>query len=525
MKKHIYICLLLIISLLITGCGSQEPNYNPDSTISMTLSNEPATLDPAMTYGLTESSVELALFEGLTRLDESNTPQPALAESWDISTDGLTYTFHLRRDIKWSDGTPITAQDFVYSWLRALKPETGCGNAYMFFNIQKAEAYNSEEAQAEEVGIKALDDYTLSVTLAAPAPYFLDLTAFHAFYPVPKHVVENAPDTWASNYKTIIGCGPYKIIKWAHASEIVLEQNENYWNKDVVKSQWIKMPISESKSTRLTMLESNLTDIILDPPPADEERLEKMGLYKVAPLLGTSYYVFNVTKPPFDNVKVRKAFAAAVTRQELIDKVIKNGKQAATTFVPPGINANGKDFAQETGSLINENPQLAKEMLAASGYKGEAVTILYNTNEMNKAISEALQAMWKEHLGVEAELTNQETKVFYATRENGQYQIAIANWIADFADPVNFLDVFSDKTNDAQYHNPVYDHLLKQAHKEADPAKRLQLLHQAEKILFDDCVIIPVYYTNQVMVVNPKFKGYIASPMGPIDLIKAYKEK
>ena len=349
MKKHIYICLLLIISLLITGCGSQEPNYNPDSTISMTLSNEPATLDPAMTYGLTESSVELALFDGLTRLDESNTPQPALAESWDISTDGLTYTFHLRRDIKWSDGTPITAQDFVYSWLRALKPETGCGNAYMFFNIQKAEAYNSEEAQAEEVGIKALDDYTLSVTLTAPAPYFLDLTAFHAFYPVPKHVVENAPDTWASNYKTIIGCGPYKIIKWAHSSEIVLEQNENYWNKDVVKSQWIKMPISESKSTRLTMLESNLTDIILDPPAADEERLEKMGLYKVAPLLGTSYYVFNVTKPPFDNVKVRKAFAAAVTRQELIDKVIKNGKQAATTFVPPGINANGKDFAQETG--------------------------------------------------------------------------------------------------------------------------------------------------------------------------------
>ncbi len=525
MKKITSITILLLcLTWFITGCDN-EPKYNPDTTISMALSSEPSSLDPAMTYGLSESTVELAIFEGLTRLDEHNIPQPALAERWEITPDGLTYTFHLRQNIKWTDGTPITAHDFVYSWCRALNPDTGCGNSYMLFNILNAEEYNSGEATEAEVGLKALDDQTLQVTLKEPAAYFLNLTAFHAFYPVPKHIVDNAPDTWASNSNTIVGCGPFKIIKWAHASEIILERNETYWNSEIVKSDHIKMPISESRSTRLTMLESHLTDLIIDPPAADEERLTQKGLYKTTPMLGTSYYVFNVTKPPFDKVEVRKAFAMSIARQDLIDKVIKNGKKPAYTFVPPGITVDNKDFISESGHLIEEDVQQAQKLLKSSGYNGEPITILYNTSEVNKAISEAIQAMWKTNLGVEVELTNQETKVFYDSREHGQYQVAIANWVADFADPLNFLDVFSDKTNDAQYHNPAYNQLMALAHKEINPHKRLEYLHQAEKMLFDDCVIIPLYYTNQVLVVNPAFKDYICSPMGTIDLIKAYKEK
>ncbi|ORT99171.1 Oligopeptide ABC transporter, periplasmic oligopeptide-binding protein OppA [Anaerovibrio sp. JC8] len=341
--KSVFI-LLICLTLLLTGCG-KEKQYNPDSTISMALSTEPATLDPGMTYGLSESNVELLLFEGLTRIDENSVAQPALADSWEVSADGLTYTFHLRKDIKWSDGTPIVADDFVYSWLRVLDPDVGSSNAYMLFNIKGAEDYNSGDAQAEEVALKALDAHTLQVELSEPAAYFIDLTAFHAFYPVPRHIVDGQSDTWASNHSSIVGCGPFKIVKWAHSSEIILEKNENYWNPGVVASECIKLPISESKSTRLTMLESKLTDMIVDPPPADEDRLKAMGLYKVEPQLGTAYYEFNVTKPPFDNPEVRKAFAMAVTRKDLIEKVIRNGKQAATTFVPPGIVYNGKDFA------------------------------------------------------------------------------------------------------------------------------------------------------------------------------------
>ncbi|WP_297570565.1 peptide ABC transporter substrate-binding protein [uncultured Anaerovibrio sp.] len=526
MKKIFYLLFLLFsLSIITAGCSKNDSAMTPDKTISMALSSEPSSLDPAMTYGLTESTVELALFEGLVRMDENNVAQPALAESWDISSDGLTYTFHLRKGIQWSDGTPITAKDFVYSWTRVLNPEVGCGNAYMLYVIKNAEAYNNEKANQEALGIKALDDTTLEVTLQEPASYFIDLTSFHAFYPVPRHVVEKHPDTWGSDSKTIIGCGPYKITKWAHSSEIILEKNNNYWNTGVVKSDWVKMPISDSKSTRLTMLEDNITDLILDPPPADEERLRKMGLYKTTPLLGTSYLVFNVTKPPFDNLQVRKAFADAITRKELIEKVIKNGKQPAVTFVPPEIKVDGRDFAKESGSLIIEDTKLAKELLKSSGYKGESVSILYNTNEMNKAICESIQFMWKDALNVNVELINQETKVFYDNRENGDYQVAIANWVADFADPINFLDVFIDKKNDAQYHNSAYNDIVARAHAEANPARRAQIMHQAEKMLFDDCIIIPLYYTSQVMAVNPDFKGYITSPMGPIDLIKAYKEK
>lgn len=524
MKKRALLAIFALFMCLgmISGCGSNSSSSD-SKTISMALSNEPSSLDPAMTYGLSESDVELAIFEGLTRADEKGVAQPALAEKWDVSADGLTYTFHLRKDLKWSDGTPITAKDFEYSWKRVLDPQLASGNAYMLFIIEGAEDYNSEKGSADKVGIKAVDDNTLQVKLVEPAAYFLDLTAFHAFYPVPKHTVDANKDGWAGNAETIVGNGPFKITKWTHSSEIILEKNENYWNPSVVASNSVRMPISESKSTRLTMLESNQTDLIVDPPPADEDRLKEKGLYKVEPQLGTSYYIFNVTKAPFDKVEVRKAFAMAVTRKDMIEKVVRNGKKAANTFVPPGINVNGKDFAKETGSLVVEDPTQAKKILASSGYNGEPVTILYNTNEMNKAIAESIQAMWKDALGVNVELTNQETKVFYASRENGEYQVAAANWIADFADPVNFLDIFTAKDNDAQYHNAEYNAIMKAVHKEVDPAKRAQLMHQAEKKLFDDCVIIPLYYTSQVIAVNPKLTGYYCSPTGVIDIIKAHK--
>ncbi|MCR5176316.1 MAG: peptide ABC transporter substrate-binding protein [Anaerovibrio sp.] len=525
MKSIKLFALLIITIFCITGCGSNQIECPPEKTISMTLPQEPSTLDPAMSYGLAENNVELLLFEGLTRMDENNQAQPALAESWEISPDGLTYTFHLRQGIKWSDGNSITAKDFVYSWLRVLDPKFGSGNAYMLFIIAGAEEYNSEEISAEQVGIKALDSNTLQVKLKEPATYFIDLTAFHALYPVPEHITREKNDTWGNNYETIVGCGPFKIIKWAHSSEIILEKNENYWNRDIVASDYIKLPISDSNSTRLTMVESGLTDMITDPPPADENRLKEMGLYKIEPQLGTTYYVFNVTKPPFDRTEVRKAFAMAITRKEMIEKVVRNGKIPANTFVPPGMSFNGRDFALEGGSLITEDAQQAKKLLEASGYNGEPVTILYNTSDMNKAISESLQGMWKDALGVEVELTNQETKVFFDSRENGDYQIAFANWIADFADPVNFLDVFAEKNNDAQYHKPEYNAIMAAAHKEVNQTRRLELLHKAERMLFEDCVVIPLFYTSQVIVVNPELKGYICTPMGNIDLIRAYKEK
>lgn len=524
--KKLFLLFCLAFGLLLSGCGVEHPD-----TVSYVLEAEPSRLDPAMTTALPESNAELQLFEGLTRLDDHDVPQPALAKSWEISPDGKTYTFHLRNNLTWSDGTPLTAQDIEYSWKRVVDPDVASENAYMLFCLDKAEAYFKRKASADEVGVKALDDKTLQVRLTNPTPYFLNLTAFHCYYPVPRHIVEKHPDTWASDAAGIVSSGPFKIVSWKHSSEIEMVKNENYWDKDAVILSHLDFPISDSQATRLTLVESNQANMTVEPPPADQERLEKMGLYKIAPYLGAYYYVFNVQKKPFDDVRVRKAFALAVQRQGLIEHIVRGEKQAAYAWVPPGIvdPVTGEDFRTAGGNLISEDPQQARALLKEAGYDENhplpEVTLLFNTNEMHKAVAEALQAMWQKNLGVSVNLMNQESKVFMASRAQGDYQIARASWIADYVDPMSFLDVFADEENDAQYHNPAYNDLIQKAKSTNDEAERLQYMHQAEQMLFDDCVIIPLYYTTQPYVAQPYIKGYHWSPLGLVDFKRAYIER
>lgn len=521
-------CLFLLTIILgcvfLSGCTTVE---KPD-TVSYVLEAEPASLDPAMTTALPENNTELQLFEGLTRLDDNNVPQPALARSWDISPDGKVYTFHLRDGIQWSDGTPITAQEIEYSWKRVIDPNVASENAYMMFVIDKAEDYFNKKASADDVGIKALDDKTLQVRLKDPTAYFLNLTAFHCYYPVPRKLVEAKPDTWAADAEGMITSGPYKITKWTHSSEIDMVKNDRYWDADNVKLDHIVFPISDSQATRLTLVESNQANMTVEPPTSEQDRLEKLGLYHVAPYLGAYYYVFNVTKPPFDDVRVRKAFALSIERENLMKHIVRGQKEGAYAWVPPGITdtVTGRDFRAEGGNLITEDAATARKFLADAGYDETHplpdVTILFNTNEMHKAVAEAMQAMWKENLGVHVTLMNQESKVFMATRAQGDYQIARASWIADYIDPMTFLDVFADSENDAQYHNPAYNDLIAKAKATNDEAQRQAYMHAAEKMLFDDCVIIPIYYTTQPYVAQPYVKGYHWSPLGLVDFKHAY---
>lgn len=515
-------CLLMLV---LSGCGTEK-----NDTVSYALEAEPASLDPAMTTGLAEANVQAELFEGLTRLDRDNQPQPALAERWDISPDGKTYTFHLRPGITWSDGTPITAHDFVYSWMRVIDPAVASPNAYMMFIIDGAEAFSKKQGSAEDVGIKAPDDRTLQVRLKNPTAYFLNLTSFHCYYPVPEALVRANPDTWAANAGGFVGCGPFTLEKWIHSSEITVKKNPAYWDAGHVRSDYLDFPISESQSTRLTLVESGQANMMVEPPPAEQQRLESLGLYQVAPYLGTYYYVFNTQKAPFDDVRVRKAFALAMEREGLVKHIVRGRKEAAYAWVPPGMKnpATGQDFRKEGGNLQEENAEQAQQLLKEAGYDEShqpEVTILFNTNEMHKAVAEAVQAMWKKNLGVQVELTNQEAKVYLASRTQGNYQVARASWVADYADPMTFLDVFADEDNDAQYHNEAYLDRVRKAKEEKDPGLRMQYMHQAEQILFDDCVLIPIYYTTQPFVVQPYVKGYHWSPLGLIDLKEAYIEK
>lgn len=527
MIRMLIIGVCCCLALFCGGCsGVQRPD-----TVSYVLEAEPSRLDPAMTTNLAENNTELQLFEGLTRLDKNDVPQPALAKSWDISPDGKTYTFHLRDGIQWSDGTPITAQDIEFSWKRVVNPEVASENAYMMFCIDHAEDYFKKKASADDVGVNALDDKTLQVRLTNPTAYFLNLTAFHCYYPVPRNQVEAHPDTWASDAETMVCSGPYTIDKWVHSSEITMTKNNRYWDAKTVQLPKLIFPISDSQATRLTLVESNQANMTVEPPPADQERLERMGLYKVAPYLGIYYYVFNVQNPPFDDVRVRKAFATAVQRQGLMEHIVRGQKEAAYAWVPPGMidKTTGQDFRTEGGNLTAEDTKQAQKLLQEAGYDVAhplpEVSILFNTNEMHKAIAEAMQAMWKENLGVEVQLTNQESKVFMASRSQGDYQIARASWIADYSDPMSFLDVFDDEENDAQYHNAEYHALIQKAKMTNDEALRMQYMHEAEQKLFDDCVIIPIYYTTQPYVAQPYIKGYHWSSLGLVDFKEAYIEK
>lgn len=518
--------LLLIFAFAISGCSDEGMT---DDTVRFALESEPATLDPAKSTALVESNVELILFEGLTRLDKNQKPQPAAAQRWEVSEDGTEYTFYLRDGLVWNDGTPLTAHDFEFAWKRVLNPETAAEMAYMMYPLKNGEEYFNQEVSADEVGVKAIDDKTLKVKLKAPITYFLDLTAFHIYYPVPQHVVEKDPEIWAANDK-IVSNGPFNLIHWIHSNQMQFVKNDKYWDKDKVKLEEMQWPISESHSTRVSMVESGQANITVEPPVSEQERLKNEGLYYVVPNLGAGYYSFNTAKPPFDNPLVRKAFSMAVDREMLVNNVIKGGKQPAYAWVPPGLKnpVTGKDFREEGGDFVKYDPEEARKLLAEAGYpNGEGlpdITILYNTNELNKAVAEVIQSMWKKNLNVEVELLNQEFKVYLDARNQGDFQVARASWIGDYADPMTFMDVYLDSNNDGQYHNPQYNDLVLLAQSTSDQTIRMQAMHEAEKILMNDNVVLPIYYTTQPYIAQPYVKGYYWSILGTVDFKEAYIE-
>jgi len=530
-KKIVAIMLVMALFLALSaGCSKAKSDQN-EQVLRYILEAEPATLDPAKSTAIPESLVELQIFEGLTRLDAKEQPVPGVAEKWEVSPDGMKYTFYLRSTAKWSNGEPVTAQDFEFAWKRALDPELASENAYMLFPIKNAEAYNEKKIGAEEVGVKAISDHVLEVTLEKPTAYFLGLVAFHAFYPVPQKIVAEHGGKWAIDAKLLITNGPFTISKWVHSNKIEFIKNEQYWDAKAVKLAKMQWPISDSQSTRLALVENDQVDMMVEPPVVEQDRLNKDGILQVAPYLGIYYYVFNTKKAPFDNEKVRKAFSLALTRENLVKNVIKGGKESAYSWVAPGLinPVTGKDFRIEGGNYAAEDAMLAKKMLAEAGYPdGQGlppITLLFNTSEMNKSIAEGIQEMWKQNLGVTVTLTNQESKVFLESRTQGEFQIARASWTGDYADPMTFMDVFKDTANDAQYTSAAYNSLVEKAQSSNDQTVRMQAMHEAEDILFRDAVIIPIYYTTQPFVTKPYVKGYFWSVLGLADFKTAFIER
>jgi len=491
---------------------------------------EPETLDPAIITGQPEGRVVNALFEGLCAYDENGNIVPGVAQSWDISSDQKTYTFHIRPTAKWSDGTAVTAQDFVESWKHTLTPATGSQYNYQLYPIKNAQAFaEGKITDFGQVGVQSRGDHTLVVVLENPTPYFLQLCAFPTLDPLPMKVIEREGDNWVKPGK-IISNGAYTLESWRINDKIQIRKNPHYWDASQVALETIDvLPISDA-NVAFNFYASGLADLVMDKglaPPALLDDLKKRHDFHAAPFLGIYFLRYNCERGPFRDERVRRAFSLAVDKSRIVEKITRAGELPANGFVPPGIPG----FQGTYG--LPYDPASAAKLLAEAGFpngKGfPNVNYLYSKSELNEAVAVELQNMWRDALGVNVNLERQEWKVYLNSLSLLDYDIARSSWVGDYPDPNTFLDMFltGGGNNRTGWSNPEYDHLISQSAMESQPAKRMDLLRQAEDLLVQKCVpVCPVYYYVGIQLFNPeKIGGIKANVLDEHPLRKIYRKE
>jgi len=563
MKKTRIMALIMtaiMTGTLLLGCTKTKGNEGEkpgdgntpvveetvEQKIVYNLGADPKTLDPQLNSAVDGSTVIHNAFEGLMREDENSKIIPGTAEKYELSDDGTVYTFHLRDNAKWSDGKPVVAEDFVYAWKRALNPEVAAEYAYQLFYIKNGAAYYNQEkigdkvATAEDVGVKAIDDKTLEVTLESPVSYFLSLAAFPTYFPVRQDIIEQNKEKWALKPDTYVSNGPFKMSEWKEKESITFVKNENYWDAKNVKLETLELRLIDDEITYLNAFKSGEIDVIESPPQAEIPTLLDEGTAKIYPYLGTYFYVINVSDKAKDvdpkaaealsNPKFRKALALSIDKQLIVDKVTQGGQVPSTSYVPLGILDSAekefkKDYLPPTGDI-----EEARKLLAEAGYpNGEGaptITLTFNTSQGHQMIAQAVQDMWKTNLGINVELKNEEWAVFQDTRNNFQYSIARHGWIADYNDPMTFLDMWTtgNGQNNAGYSNKEYDKLIASAKVELDDTKRTEMLRKAEDILMEELPILPIYSYTNVLCIDKNVKGTYKSPLGQMEFRDAYVE-
>ena len=498
------------------------------SEIVYNLGADPRTIDPALNNALDGANVIINIFDGLARYGFDGKPEPACASSWEISPDGMTWTFHLRDGLKWSDGQPITASHFRDGFLRAIDPETGSPYAYYGFFIKNAEAFYNGKAKREDVGLSAPDDNTFVIELEYHNPLMLDYLAFPLFQPARMDIISEAPRSWAARPDTLASNGAFKLESWRHGDggEIILTKNPNYWDADNVKVDRLRFVFINDENTAYAAFKAGRIDYMGNIPSQLLPILLQRGEAKSLPALGTGFCDFNVERKPFDDLRVRKAFTLAIDRRIIVEKITRGGQKPATGLVCDSVpgTTDAQDFRDEGGAFLPERADIegARKLLAEAGYpNGEGfpkVAYKYNSNAGNKQMAEALQGMWKQVLGVEVELVNEEWKVFLETRARKDFDIARDAWIMDFVDAASILELFI--TNAAQnytgYSNPAFDAAMKRASGETDRAKRINAMHEAEAILMEDMPAAPIYFYTSSVMQSKRVKGIHRSPLGYI---------
>ena len=516
------VALLAVTGLILTlsGCGDYQSNVesgNREGTLHWGNGTEPQSLDPHIATGVPEHHIISSLMEGLVHKDgETLEPRPGVAKSWDISADGRVYTFYLRQDARWSNGDLHNAHDYVWSWWRALQPALGNLYAYMYFPIANAKAYyDGEISDFSQVGVKALGDYVLQVTLTEPIPYFLQLLDHYSTYPVHRATVEKfgKADQRGTRWTfegNIVGNGAFQLKEWKINRRITVERNPHYWNAENVRLNQVVFYPTENVTTEERMFRAG--QLHYSGIPSDKIQAYSQSddpSLRIQPYLGVYFYRLNVDKPQLSDKRVRRALGMTINRDQLVSQITKGGQIPAYAITPPGT------MGYYPESDLTFDPEGAKKLLAEAGYpNGEGfptTEILYNTSEGHRKIAVALQQMWKKHLNIDVVLLNQEWKVYLDTVSNHHYEIARAGWIGDYVDPNNFLDMFlcNGGNNRTRWCNPEYDQIiLQQVPKAKTHQQRLELFQQAETILLDEMPVIPIYIYTSNNLVHPTVKNF-----------------
>jgi oligopeptide transport system substrate-binding protein len=534
--------MVLLAALALMNCGKSGGETAQTQTaptqITLVFGSEPNTIDPAL-----NSAVDAAIylghaFEGLYKYEDNGQGraqavpgQAAQAPQKTVNPDGtVVYVYTLRDNLKWSDGKVLTAADFVYSWQRLVDPSTAADYSYMIDMVKNANEIMAGEKDKSELGIRAVNDKTLELTLTYDCPFFDEIACFPATFPVREDVIESAGDQWTFSPSTYISNGPYRMKEWVHNSYLLFEKNPNYYAPVADGPDNIRFALMDDDNSILAGFKSGELDFIENVPVDEIPSLLASGELKIADYLGTYFVSINTQRAPFTDPQVRKAFTLAIDRDYIVNQITRTGQKPASGFVPAGMAdaTAGSDFRQTGGDYYSIDPAdyqnnaaEAKRLLAEAGYPNGAgfpvVEYIYNTNDAHRAIAEALQDMWRTVLGVNVTLSNQDWAVFLDTRKNGDYSIARDGWIGDYNDPINFLDMFitGGGNNNSQYKNPEFDRLIAGAKGTAVQADRMRYLHQAEDLLVGaDYAVGPIYFYTQMYMINPALSGMYYTPLG-----------
>ncbi|PTY40709.1 peptide ABC transporter substrate-binding protein [Brachyspira hampsonii] len=539
--KRIFLSSIISISLaflIILSSISCSKSKSTNDGIIVNLSVEPKTIDPSLNaqiYGVIYIS---HVFEGLTVRDRNNKIVPGVAEKWEISPDGKTYTFYLRTNSTWSDGKPVVAEDFVYSWQRQVDPKVASEYSYQHEPVKNAMAITRGEMPVDSLGVKAIDEHTLVVELEAPTAYFLEVAAFPTFAPLRKDIIEQYGDDWTLKPETYIGNGPYIMSERNIDENIIMIKNTNYWNADTIVAEKITFVFMQNGAAAVAGIKDGSLHMAYEPPQQDIPTLMEEGLIQIKPLIATYYYPINVTNEYLKDPRVRKALSLAIDRNYIVENVTKGGQKPAGGWVPYAVNdvdgdfrVNGGDFYDISKEGYSNNVEMAKQLLAEAGYpNGEGFPVIeFKTDPGNHVgIFEAVQQMWKEHLNIDSTITQIDNALLGQTLLEKNFMIGRLYWSADYSDPMSMMSLFTsyNTQNNGGYSNKRYDDLIGEAMSTDDNNIRMKAMHEAERILIEeDMGAIPLYFFTEPLLVNPKLRDVVYNPLGFHKFFYAYLEE